>query len=213
MFNNIETNLLLGQIAWRKWKRSLWSVNLLPHKNSSPSLLSLLLWEPRWDTAAVCTFISGVNMKDQARAKLRANELKVSQWNLAVTRRFLTTRAVMLWDSLLGKEKAPRNLCWFNAEPGCLCESFPAPQPFFLPLLARPEVGELSAASRSLLITLGPCKGAISPGWHLGADSYRRVSERLGAWGAGARRLPCQQFILPVGPVFFSPILTASCTK
>lgn len=63
--NNIKTNLLLGKIAWCKWKGSLWSVNLLPHKNSSPSLLSLLKWELGWDAAAVCTFISGVNMKDQ----------------------------------------------------------------------------------------------------------------------------------------------------
>lgn len=64
--NNIKTNLLLGKITWGKWKQSLWSMNLLPHKNSSPSLRSLPKWELRWDTAAVCTFISGVNMKDWA---------------------------------------------------------------------------------------------------------------------------------------------------
>lgn len=98
-----------------------------------------------------------------SRAKLRANELKVSQWNLVVTRRFLTTRAGMLWDSLLGKEKGPRNLCWFNTEPGCLCESLPSPQPFVFPLLARLEVGELSAASLSLPATLGPCGGSHLP--------------------------------------------------
>lgn len=64
--NNIKTNLLLGKIACCKWKESLWSMNLVPHKKSSPSLLSLLKWELGWDAAAVCTFISGVNMKDQA---------------------------------------------------------------------------------------------------------------------------------------------------
>lgn len=62
--NNIKTNLLLGKIAWCKWKQSLWSMNLLPHNKSSPSLLSLLKWELWRDAAAVCTFISGVNMKD-----------------------------------------------------------------------------------------------------------------------------------------------------
>lgn len=39
-FNNAKANLLLGQISWHKWNQSLWSLNILPHQNGFPCLLS-----------------------------------------------------------------------------------------------------------------------------------------------------------------------------
>lgn len=90
---------------------------------------------------------------------------------------------------------------------------FQLPSPLVFPLLARPEVGKLSAASPSLPITLSPRRGSHLRRLVLGADSFLWVSKYRTAQRAGVRRISCQQFILPVGPVFSSPVLTASCTE
>lgn len=110
MFSNIKTNLLLLDTSESK-AFDPWT--FCPTRIAPQACLVYQNGSEMGYSCRLHIHLRGKNERS-SRTKFRANELKVIQWNLVVTRRFLTPRAVMLWDSLLGKEKGPKNLCWLT---------------------------------------------------------------------------------------------------